>query len=110
VEEFIQNEAKTLKELAHPFICSLGRTFHTPQYAYELVELVEGEDLDKVMERIGIFSSQDCQFYTACIISILEYLFEMSIITRDIKPENFMVDLEGYLKLINMAVAKKVHK
>jgi serine/threonine protein kinase len=62
------------------------------------------------MEKIGLFSSRDGQFYTACIISILEYLFENSIIARDIKPENFMVDLNGYLKLINMAVAKKVPK
>lgn len=74
------------------------------------MEYVDGKDLDTVMDQIGLFSSKDCQFYAACIISILEYLYENGIVARDIKPENFMVDSEGYLKLINMAVAKKVGK
>lgn len=39
------------------------------------------------------------------MILILEYLHQNKIILRDIKPENFMVDLDGYLKLINMSAA-----
>jgi cGMP-dependent protein kinase 1 len=36
----------------------------------------------------------------------MEYLHTNSIIYRDIKPENIMVDHQGYMKLIDMGTAK----
>ena len=36
----------------------------------------------------------------------MEYLHGHSIIFRDIKPENIMVDHNGYMKLIDMGTAK----
>jgi cGMP-dependent protein kinase len=41
---------------------------------------------------------------------MLEYLHGHSIIYRDLKPENIMVDLSGYLKLIDMGTAKIMKK
>jgi cGMP-dependent protein kinase len=60
------------------------------------------------MRKIGLLSTEDSQFYTASIILILEYLHDNYIVCRDIKPENFMVDSWGYLKLINMPIAKTI--
>ncbi len=36
----------------------------------------------------------------------MEYMHNNSIIYRDIKPENIMVDAKGYMKLIDMGTAK----
>jgi cGMP-dependent protein kinase len=42
------------------------------------------------------------------MILILEYLTTQGVIMRDLKPENFMVDMQGYLKLIDLVAAKVV--
>jgi len=55
---------------------------------------------------MGLISNGHAQFYTASIILILEYFWKKAIACRDIKPENFMVDSAGYLKLINLPTAK----
>lgn len=60
----------------------------------------------EVLKEIGLLSTFDCQFYVANIILILEYLHSNYIMVRDVKPENFMVDSKGYLKLINLSTAK----
>jgi len=40
------------------------------------------------------------------MILAVEYLHNMKIVYRDIKPENIMVDEHGYLKMIDMGTAK----
>lgn len=37
---------------------------------------------------------------------MLEYLHKHNIIYRDLKPENMIVNNDGYLKLIDMGTAK----
>lgn len=64
----------------------------------------------QVLKNIGLLSTEDSQFYTATIILILQYFAEKGIICRDIKPQNFMVDQNGYLKLINLPTAKLITK
>lgn len=40
------------------------------------------------------------------MILTLEYLHLQNIIYRDVKPENFIVDAQGYLKLFDLGTAK----
>ncbi len=58
------------------------------------------------MRNIGLLSTEDSQFYAGSIILILEYFNDNQIVSRDIKPENFMIDSKGYMKLINLSTSK----
>lgn len=86
----------------------MGRTFQTEQNLFMICEYIAGENFYDVMKKIGLLSTEDSQFYTASMIMIIEYLHDNFIVCRDIKPENFMVDSWGYLKLINMPIAKVI--
>lgn len=53
------------------------------------------------------FPEAKAQFYAAQIALALHYLHQRGVIYRDLKPENVILDHEGYLKLTDFGIAKK---
>lgn len=52
------------------------------------------------------FHEYIAKFYCGCIILGLEYLHSQNIIYRDLKPENVLIDEEGYARLSDFGFAK----
>ena len=44
-------------------------------------------------------SGAHCQFYSSQIVLLFEYLHHLDVMYRDLKPENLLIDCEGYLKV-----------
>jgi cGMP-dependent protein kinase len=108
IQENLQLERKILLQLDHTFILKLVKTFKDQRRIYFLMEFVRGLDLFDVLRQLGLVTDADSRFYIASLIVILEHLHEREIIYRDLKPENVMVDEEGYPKLIDFGTAKIV--
>ncbi|CAK82587.1 unnamed protein product (macronuclear) [Paramecium tetraurelia] len=106
LEKYLQQEKQVLEIVNFPFIISFMKTFKDSMDVYFLLEYVRGMELFDVIRDIGLLSTYDSQFYVASMILITEYLHHQNIIYRDIKPENFMVDEKGFLKLIDLGTAK----
>eukprot|EP00930_Biecheleria_cincta_P016959 TRINITY_DN13615_c0_g3_i1.p1 TRINITY_DN13615_c0_g3~~TRINITY_DN13615_c0_g3_i1.p1 ORF type:complete len:864 (+),score=197.52 TRINITY_DN13615_c0_g3_i1:42-2633(+) len=109
VPEEVQRECSLLKDMDHPFIMTQVQTYETAKSVYILTELITGGELHGAIREIPtVLARSQAQFYTGTLIIVLEELSSRSIVYRDLKPENVMLDAQGYLKLIDFGIAKKL--
>jgi len=109
VPEEVRRECELMADVDHPFIMRLVKTFETEKSIYILSELVTGGMLHSAIRRIEtVFDRPQAQFYVGSLIIALETLRDRRIIFRDLKPENVMLDHQGYIKLIDFGIAKKL--
>jgi cGMP-dependent protein kinase len=111
IPEEVTRECSLLGENDHPFIMHLVKTFETKDSVYMLTELITGGELHAAIRTIPtVLSRAQCQFYGGSVVLVLEELHERNIVYRDLKPENVMLDAQGYLKLIDFGIAKKLEE
>lgn len=102
----VLQEKNIMQTLDHPLVAKLVHTFKDSKRLYFLQELVHGTDFFEVLRALGLMSDCQAQFYAASLILVLDYLHSRNVVYRDLKPENFMVDAEGYIKLVDFGTAK----
>jgi cGMP-dependent protein kinase len=113
----IMNEKNITAECDHPFILKLVKTFADKDSLFMLLELVQGGELwtllyekFEALERChwGGFQIPVSRFYSACVVSAFGYLHGLGVAYRDLKPENLLLDVEGYLKVVDFGFAKRI--
>jgi len=105
----VQTERLVLKTTNSPFLIRLAATFSGQSHLYFLLEFAVGGELSTVCERNELFHSpRHARFYVACALEGLVHLHERSIVYRDLKLENMLVDGEGYCKLADFGLSKFV--
>lgn len=82
--------------------------FQDDRNLYMLLEYIIGGELFTHLRKAGKFTNDHTRFYAAQIVMALQYLHNDSIVYRDLKPENLLLDLTGYLKITDFGFAKKV--
>ena len=55
-----------------------------------------------------MFDEELCRFYAAQLVLALEHLHQVHVIYRDLKSANIMVDVDGYLTLIDFGSSKVI--
>ncbi|KAF0699346.1 Aste57867_10062 [Aphanomyces stellatus] len=106
----ILNEKNLLIMCNHPFILKLYQTFKDKQCLYLLMEFVQGGELFAYLHNSerpsGRLPNDHARFYASHVVLALEYLHDRNIIYRDLKPENLLIDQEGYIKVVDFGFAK----
>jgi len=87
----------------------LVRTFKDSFYVYLMTELIEGGELLEALDQLGVLRLPQAQFYLGSMLLALEFLHDRRIVYRDLKAENILLDMTGYIKLIDFGLAKKLH-
>lgn len=64
------------------------------------MEACLGGDVWTQLQKLKFFDEKTAKFVTGCVVEAFEYLHTRGIIYRDLKPENLMIDDEGYVKLV----------
>ncbi|XP_025945459.1 cGMP-dependent protein kinase 2 isoform X4 [Apteryx rowi] len=107
-QEHVYSEKKILEEICSPFIVKLYRTFKDSKYVYMLLEACLGGELWSLLRDRGSFDESTTKFCVGCVTEAFDYLHHIGIIYRDLKPENLILDAEGYIKLVDFGFAKKI--
>jgi serine/threonine-protein kinase len=109
VERFLQ-EARVAAQIRSPHVVHVSDVDRTPDgHAYIVMELLEGEPLSAVLDRLRKLPVTTACEYTLQILAALEAAHALGVIHRDLKPENVFVTFAGgrpVLKLIDFGIAK----
>jgi RAC serine/threonine-protein kinase len=100
-------ENRVLQQSKHPFLTELKYSFQTKDRLYFVMEYVNGGELFFHLSKERVFSEERSRFYGAEITLAIKYLHENSIVYRDLKLENLLLDRFGHVKLADFGLCKE---
>ncbi|XP_041434645.1 RAC-alpha serine/threonine-protein kinase-like [Xenopus laevis] len=103
LEKTILEEAKREK---NPFLVGLYASFQTKHHYCLAMDYCAGGELTTYMKPAA-FPKETAVFYAGCVVLGLQFLHERHIIHRDIKPDNILLDRDGYARLADFGISKK---
>jgi CRP-like cAMP-binding protein len=113
VIEAIKREMTVVLQLNHPFIIDLVETYECDAFIYMLMEAVKGGELWSVIHQEGEdgnwtsgLTESHTKFYSMILADTLAYMHRQKFIFRDLKPENVLIDTEGYPIIVDFGFAK----
>ncbi|XP_069744324.1 cGMP-dependent protein kinase 2 [Narcine bancroftii] len=105
-QEHVYSEKNILLQTKSQFIVRLYRTFRDTKYVYLLLEVCLGGELWSVLRDMCFFNEPTAKFCAGCVVEAFDYLHNRGIIYRDLKPENLLLDSDGYVKMADFGFAK----
>lgn len=99
-----EREARLISTLNHPHICTLYDVGHQESIDYLVMEYVEGETLERRLER-GPLSAEQAVQAAVQIADALDAAHRLGIVHRDLKPSNVILTKSG-VKLLDFGLAK----
>ena len=105
----LMTEANLMKRLDHPAIPRIVDIVEDSEAIYVVMDYVEGESLDKVLEKFGPQPQEVVLDWAKQLADALYYLHSQNppIIYRDMKPANVMLKPEGTVKMIDFGTARE---
>ncbi|KAL9598373.1 MAG: hypothetical protein Q9219_004535 [cf. Caloplaca sp. 3 TL-2023] len=91
----------------HPYVVKLFYAFQDQEKLYLILEYAQGGELFTRMMTEGMFPEDTAAFYMAEMILALDHLHgSVSVVYRDLKPENCLLDADGHLLLTDFGLSK----
>jgi serine/threonine protein kinase len=109
VARFRQEQALGAR-LRHPNLIAVYHAGRAADCLYLVMEFVEGENLDELVGRYGPLPvAEACEIIRQAALG-LQYLHEHGLVHRDVKPSNLMLTPAGTVKVVDLGLARDLHK
>ena len=111
-ERFIERfkrEAKNQAKLSHPNIVAVYGFIEYSNLLGIVMEYVEGESLEKVIDRQGRFNLYDVIYILKQLLLGMGYAHSKGFVHRDIKPSNIILNKEGITKIMDFGISKSLY-
>ncbi len=105
--EHTKTERSVLGYVKHPFIVGLNMAFQSNDKLYFVLDYCAGGELFFHLGKVGKFSEQRACFYAAEITLAIDYVHDLDIVYRDLKPENVLLDSRGHVRLTDFGLSKE---
>jgi serine/threonine protein kinase len=105
--EHTKTERSVLGYINHPYIVGLTMAFQTSDKLFFVLDYCAGGELFFHLGKLGRFPEDRAKFYAAQITLALEYVHNLGVIYRDLKPENVLLDDKGNIRLTDFGLSKE---
>ena len=105
--EHTKTERNVLGYVNHPFIVGLSMAFQSKNKLYFVLDYCAGGELFFHLGKLGKFPESRARFYAAEITLAIEYVHNLDVIYRDLKPENVLLDAKGHVRLTDFGLSKE---
>jgi len=109
-QQHLLMEYQIMRELNHVLIVKCYQAFQDSRYIYFLMNLLPGGELMDLLDSKRKFPEAWTKFYGASVVSAFSCMHDKKIAYRDLKPENLVLDADGYCHVIDFGLAKRCDK
>eukprot|EP00804_Cyclotella_cryptica_P020687 CCRYP_003489-RA/>CCRYP_003489-RA protein AED:0.04 eAED:0.04 QI:38/1/1/1/1/0.8/5/181/732 len=106
--EHVLNEYRIMKRLDHPNILNIHCAMQDDRYLFFLLDLHPGGELMSYLMKRKRFPESFTRFYAASVLLAFEEMHSLEIAYRDLKPENVVLDKNGFGILVDFGLAKVI--
>jgi serine/threonine protein kinase/tetratricopeptide (TPR) repeat protein len=106
--ERFSNELKLARKIRHKNVCQMFDLGEDQGVRYITMEYVHGEDLRQLIRKVGRLSPGQAIGIARQICDGLEEAHKLSVVHRDLKPQNIMLDDDGNARIMDFGIARSL--
>ncbi|UCE41088.1 MAG: protein kinase [Candidatus Aminicenantes bacterium] len=107
IERF-RNELKFARKIRHKNVCQMYDLNKEKDTYYITMEYVSGEDLKSLIRKMGCLGVDKAVSIAKQVCEGLEEAHKLSVVHRDLKPQNIMIDAGGNARIMDFGIARSL--
>ena len=101
-------EARTVAALHHPAIIGIYAVLDLPSGLYLVFELAKGKTVQHILAESRRIPLSQCFTLLKPVCDALDFAHTRGVVHRDLKPANIMVTDQGFVKVMDFGIARRI--